>query len=181
MAENLAIELIAENDHVLAVARKKALVGISRQAAFVVGPALGSLNGGQFAATFALLLTARYLHQRALPYLIFGPLAIIAFIGMVTMSGAWIVFWAGVMGFASAITFAVIMALPPALCAPGDVSRTAAGMFTISYSCAVAIPTISGALWDLTGLPWMAFVPLVICTAILTVLGCMLSRYQAKV
>ena len=50
-------------------------------------PALGWLNGGQFAASFALLLVARSLQQRALPYLIFGPLTLVAFIGMVTMSG----------------------------------------------------------------------------------------------
>ena len=45
-------------------------------------------------------------------------------------------------------------------------------MFTISYSCAVVIPTVSGALWDLTGLPWMAFVPLILCNVMLTALGC---------
>jgi CP family cyanate transporter-like MFS transporter len=144
----------------------------------LVGAALGWLNGGQFAASFVLLVLAKRLQQRALPYLLFGPLTIVAFAGMVMMSGYWIVFWSAVMGFASAITFAVILALPPALSAPGDVSRTAAGMFTISYSCAVAIPTISGALWDATGLPWTAFVPLSLCAVMLTVLGCVLSGYR---
>jgi len=33
-------------------------------------------------------------------------------------------------------------------------------MFTISYSCAVIAPVISGLAWDLTGLPVMAFVPI---------------------
>jgi CP family cyanate transporter-like MFS transporter len=144
----------------------------------LVGPALGWLNGGQFAASFALLLVARRLQQRALPYLIFGPLTLVAFVGMVAMSGGWIVFFAGVMGFASAITFALILALPSTLSAPGDVHRTAAGMFTISYSCAVVIPTVSGALWDFTGTPAMAFVPLGLCAVALTVLGCVLSSYR---
>jgi MFS transporter, CP family, cyanate transporter len=97
----------------------------------------------------------------------------------VLASGYWIVAWAAVMGFASAITFAVIIALPPLLSPPGDAHRTAAGMFTISYSCAVAIPTFSGALWDLTGLSWLAFVPLGLCAITLTVLGTILSRYPA--
>src|SRR5215813_13104654 len=57
---------------------------------------------------------------------------------------------------------------------PGDAHRTAAGMFTISYSCAVVIPTFSGALWDFTALPWLAFVPLGLCAITLTVLGTML-------
>jgi CP family cyanate transporter-like MFS transporter len=37
-------------------------------------------------------------------------------------------------------------------------------MFTISYSCAVIVPIVSGALWDLTGSPAAAFVPLSLCT-----------------
>jgi CP family cyanate transporter-like MFS transporter len=127
-----------------------------------------------------LLLVAKSLQQRALPYLVFGPLTIVAFAGMVMMSGTWIVFWSGVMGFASAITFAVILALPPMLCAAGDVSRTAAGMFTISYTCAVVIPTVSGALWDITGAAWTAFVPLALCAVTLTALGCLLSRYRSS-
>jgi MFS transporter, CP family, cyanate transporter len=58
-----------------------------------------------------------------------------------------------------------------ALSLPADVPRTAAGMFTISYTCAIIIPTICGALWDLTGKPWTAFVPLCLCAVALTVLG----------
>ena len=58
------------------------------------------------------------------------------------------------------VTFAVMLSLPPMLSKPGDVHRTAAGMFTISYSCAVIVPTLSGGLWDLTGVPWTVFVGL---------------------
>ena len=43
---------------------------------------------------------------------------------------------------------------------------------------AVIIPTLSGALWDLTGVPWMAFVPLAVCAVVLTVFGLVLSRYD---
>jgi CP family cyanate transporter-like MFS transporter len=143
----------------------------------LIGPALGALNAAQFAASLVLLVTASRLLRRALPYLVFGPLTVAAFAGMVLASGYWIVASAAVMGFASAITFAVIIAQPPLLSPAGDAHRTAAGMFTISYSCAVAIPTLSGALWDLTALPWLAFVPLGFCAIALTVLGTVLSRY----
>jgi hypothetical protein len=44
----------------------------------------------------------------------------------------------------------------------------------------VAIPTLSGALWDITALPWMAFVPLGLCAITLTVLGVLLSRYPSR-
>jgi CP family cyanate transporter-like MFS transporter len=147
----------------------------------LIGPALAALNAAQFAASLVLLATADRLLRRALPYLVFGPLTLAAFAGMVLTSGYWIVVSAAVMGFASAITFAVIIALPSVVSPPGDAHRTAAGMFTISYSCAVAIPTLSGALWDHTGLPWMAFVPLGLCAMTLTGLGTMLSRYPSHV
>ncbi len=146
----------------------------------LIGPALGWLNAAQFGASLVLLLVTDRLLRRALPYLVFGPMTLVAFAGMVLMSSNWIVFWAAVMGFASAITFAVIIALPPLLSRPGDAHRTAAGMFTISYSCAVVIPTVSGALWDLTGLPWTAFVPLGLCAVTLTVLGTMVSRRKTQ-
>ena len=71
-----------------------------------------------------------------------------------------------------------MLSLPPMLSKPGDVHRTAAGMFTISYSCAVIIPTLSGALWDLTGIPWTVFVALGVCALAQTVLGVALSRYR---
>jgi cyanate permease len=56
--------------------------------------------------------------------------------------------------------------------------RTAAGMFTVSYACAIIVPTISGALWDTTGRPWTAFVPLCLCAVMLTVLGAVVARYK---
>ena len=40
-------------------------------------------------------------------------------------------------------------------------------MFTISYSCAVIVPIVSGVLWDLTGWPLAPFIPIGICTLVL--------------
>ena len=40
----------------------------------LIGPALGSLNAAQFAASLVLLVIANRLLRRALPYLVFGPL-----------------------------------------------------------------------------------------------------------
>ncbi len=52
---------------------------------------------------------------------------------MITMPGAWVVFWAGTLGFVTAVTLILALALPSVLSAPDDVHRTSAGMFTISY------------------------------------------------
>jgi CP family cyanate transporter-like MFS transporter len=93
-------------------------------------------------------------------------------------SAVGIIVSAALVGFTTAVTFTATLALPPLLSAPGDLPRTAAGMFTISYTCAIVIPTISGALWDLTGRPWTAFVPLCICAVTLTVLGVAVTRQR---
>ncbi len=51
----------------------------------------------------------------------------------------------------------------------------AGGMFTISYTIAVIVPVMSGAFWDLTGLPWTLFLPVVVCGVTLTALGFLLT------
>jgi hypothetical protein len=60
------------------------------------------------------------------------------------------------------------------------VPRTAAGMLTISYTCAIIIPTVCGALWDVTGKSWTAFIPLCLCCVSLTVLGAIASRHRPR-
>jgi MFS transporter, CP family, cyanate transporter len=145
----------------------------------LVGPALTCLNGAQLVATLLLIPVASHLQRlRALPYLVFGPISFMAVIGLVFSSGPWTVIWSGMIGFSTAVTFAVMLALPPMLSQPGDVHRTAAGMFTISYSCAVIIPTLSGGLWDITGIPWTAFVALGACALAQSILGVALNRYR---
>jgi len=109
---------------------------------------------------------------------VFGTISLAVFPAVVLSGGAWIVLAAGVLGLAAAVPFVLLLALPPALSAPGDVHRTAAGMFTISYACAVIVPVVSGALWDLTGAAWTTFVPLAICAVTMTVLGARLTRYR---
>ena len=144
----------------------------------LIGPGLGWLNGAQFLATFILMVAAERLAGRTWPYLVFGLMTIASVLGIILTSGPWVVAFAAGVGFSTAMTFAVMLALPPRLSAPGDVHRTAAGMFTISYTLAVIIPTLSGGLWDLTGISWMAFVPLAVCAIALTMLGVSLSRYR---
>ncbi|HLH89525.1 MAG TPA: MFS transporter [Xanthobacteraceae bacterium] len=145
----------------------------------LVGWALACLNGSQVLTSVTLLFIANRVHRRTWPYLMFGPISLAALAAMVWGGGAWIVAAAFVLGVAAAVPFVLILALPPTLSAPGDVHRTAAGMFTISYAFAVVIPVISGALWDLAGIAWTAFLPLAACSVIITTLGARLSRQRA--
>jgi CP family cyanate transporter-like MFS transporter len=143
----------------------------------LTGAALGFMNGSQFAASLLLLVTADRLQRRVWPYLVFGPTALLGVIGIVLGEGYWVVAGAALVGFSLAITFVVTLALPPALSPPGDVHRMSAGMFTVSFTCAVIVPIICGALWDLTGKPWMTFLPLLLCPILLTILGFTLSLH----
>ena len=145
----------------------------------LLGPALGWLNASQIVALPILLFASNRLQRRAWPFVLFGPLMLAAFIVlMVNSSAAGIIGAAAVVGFTGAMTFAPILALPALLSIQGDVPRTAAGMFTVSYSCAIVVPTVCGALWDTTGRPWTAFLPLCFCAVVLTVLGAMVTRYK---
>ena len=146
----------------------------------LLGPALGWLNGSQLFALAVLLMTANRLQLRAWPFLVFGPIMFASFLVLVvfTSSPFAIVAATAVIGVAAAVTMTAILALPPLLAAPRDLPRTAAGMFTVSYTCAVIIPTICGGLWDLTGKPWTVFVPLLICCVTLTVLGAIVVRFR---
>ena len=144
----------------------------------LLGPALGWLNGSQIFALAVLLLTANRLQLRAWPFLVFGPVMLVSFLALIVFTASPLVLVAAtaVIGIAAAVTMTAILALPPLLAAPRDVPRTAAGMFTVSYTCAVIIPTICGALWDVTGKAWTVFVPLLVCCVTLTVLGAIVVR-----
>lgn len=144
------------------------------------GPAVAWLNGVEIAAPFILLAMADRFERRAWPFLLFGPLLLASFVAFIfVQSTLAILVAAGLVGFTTAITFPAALALPALFSAPGDVARTSAGMFTISYTFGIAVPTISGALWDLTGKPWTAFLPLCVCAVTLTVLGAVATRQAA--
>src|SRR6516162_6618314 len=149
----------------------------SRDQADLLGPALASLNGAQLVALVLLFLVVGHLQRRAWPFLLFGPLMLAGFLGLIVMkSPLAVLVCAGLIGISTVMTMTPILALPPLLAAPADVARTAAGMLTISYTCAIVIPTICGALWDVTGKPWIVFVPLCLCAIALTALGAIVSR-----
>ena len=145
----------------------------------LLGPALAWLNGFQIVALVILFAMSERFQRRAWPFLIFGPILLASFIGIITVpTTLGVIACAALIGFTTAITLTATLALPPLLAAPADVPRTAAGMFTISYTTAIIVPTVSGALWDYTGRPWTAFVPLCICAVILTVLGVVTARHR---
>lgn len=144
----------------------------------LLGAALSALNGAQIIGLLVLIMMAGRLQGRAWPFLVLGPAMLAAFLGLIFVPAPLaIIICAGVVGFGTAITMTAVLALPPLLAAPGDVSRTAAGMLTISYTCAIVIPTICGALWDLTGLAWTTFILPCVCCVGLATIGTITARH----
>lgn len=133
--------------------------------------ALSALNIGQIPASLILLAVAGRLERAAWPYIVCGLLCVIAAGGIVFGSGIWVVVAATLQGFAAAAILVLALALPPLLSPPDDVHRVTAAMFTISYTCAVIVPVISGLSWDLSGIPAMAFLPIALCGFLLAILA----------
>ena len=136
-----------------------------------ISAALSGLNGGQLPASFLLLAVAGRLERKAWPYVACGLLCVIGTAGIVFGTGAWVVAAATLQGFAAAAILVLALALPPLLSPPDDVHRVTAAIFTISYSCAVIVPVISGMMWDLSGVASLAFVPIALCGLLLVVLA----------
>jgi CP family cyanate transporter-like MFS transporter len=136
-----------------------------------ISAALTGLNVGQLPASVLLLLFASRLELKAWPYVVVGALCALATAGIVFGSGPVVVASASIIGFAAAAVLVLTLALPPLLARPDDVHRVTAAMFTVSYSWAVVIPVISGALWDTTGIPGMTFLPMVGSSIILVLLA----------
>lgn len=136
-----------------------------------ISAALTGLNAGQLPASALLLAFAGRLELKAWPFVLFGLICTVSTAGLVFGSDLWIVVSATIMGFAGAGVLILALALPPLLAAPDDVHRVTAAMFTISYSCAVVVPVISGFLSDVSGIPAMAFLPVALCGIVLMVLA----------
>ncbi|HME30081.1 MAG TPA: MFS transporter [Pseudolabrys sp.] len=142
----------------------------SRQDEWIVD-ALTGLNVGQLPASIFLLAFAGRLELKVWPYVTCGLLCVIATGGIVFGTGVCVVAAATVQGFAASIILILVLALPPLLSPPDDVHRVTAAMFTISYSCAVLVPVISGVAWDLTGVASTAFLPIALCGIMLVILA----------
>jgi MFS transporter, CP family, cyanate transporter len=135
----------------------------------LIGPGLTALNVGQLPASFLLLALVGRLEKRAATYLVFGALTLAGALGIIFGNGPLIVAAAALVGFSAAAVLILMLTLPPLLSEPDDVPRMAAGMFTISYSCAVVVPIVSGLVWDATGVPAMGFVPIAVAALLIVV------------
>lgn len=147
----------------------------------LISATLTALNFGQIPASLLLLVIARRLERRAWAYVASGLVSLAAIIMLVFSVGPLTPLWAGILGFADAAGLVLGLTLPPLLCAPEDVARTSAGVFTLSYGGAVGIALVAGALWDATGLAWLTFAPMAACAVVLAAITIVLrARHELR-
>ncbi|HKF75023.1 MAG TPA: MFS transporter [Candidatus Dormibacteraeota bacterium] len=132
-------------------------------------PTLTALNASQLLASFAVLALSGRLTGRRWPFAVAGAIICAAGLSIVVTAGAGIVFWAGAIGFASALALVLTLALPPLLVAPADVPRFSAGIFLIMYVSSFAGPLLGGAAWDVSARPAAAFLTLAACGVLMLV------------
>jgi CP family cyanate transporter-like MFS transporter len=141
-----------------------------------ISAALTGMNVGQLPASALLLAVAGRLERKAWPYVVCGLLCLLATGGIVFASGIWIVAATTLLGFAASAVLILALALPPLLSPPDDVHRVTAAMFTISYSCAVIVPVISGLAWDLSAIAALAFAPVALSGVVLMIVAPAINR-----
>ena len=134
----------------------------SRGHSDLISHALLALNLGQLPASLLLLAVAGRLERRAWPYIASGIVSLACIAGIVWMPGPATIAWAALLGFSDAAGLILGLTLPPLLCRAEDVARTSAGTFMLSYGGTVVMALASGAAWDLSGMPGLAFVPLAV-------------------
>ena len=133
----------------------------------LIGPTLSALNVGVLPSSVLLIVCAGPLIGRASPYVACGAMSLACIVGILLGNGWIIVAAAGGLGFATAASLTLILALPPRLTAAGDTGHMTAGMFTIGYLSAVVVSALSGLFWDASGVPAAAFVPIGLCNFLL--------------
>jgi CP family cyanate transporter-like MFS transporter len=131
----------------------------------LITPTLAILNAGQLLTAPVVAVWSRLTGR--IGFVGSAALMGIAQIGIVVTPGPWVVAWALLLGFATALALIVTLTMPPRLAAAGDVHRMSAAVFTIQYGIAFLVPLIAGALWDASGRALFAFAPGVVATVVM--------------
>jgi CP family cyanate transporter-like MFS transporter len=111
---------------------------------------------------------------RRWPFIVAGIARTFAIVGWVFTPAALQPLWAARLGGSGALVFTLGIALPPLLANPHEVGRLTGTTLSLTYGVAFVGPFIGGALWDLFNLPALAFVPVLIASVMLIVLGALL-------
>lgn len=129
----------------------------------LIQPALTAFNVAQLPASLVLLGIGSKIERQAWPYIVASLVITASIVGLVFIVGAWTVAWAAVLGFAEAAAMTLGLTLPALLAEQEAVGPTSAATFTLSYGMTLPVALISGAVWDISGIPALAFFPIALC------------------
>ncbi|HEY6286619.1 MAG TPA: MFS transporter [Ktedonobacteraceae bacterium] len=133
-----------------------------------------SLNAAQLPVSLGITLVAQRIAGRRWPFIAAGIISGFAIVGWISTPAMLQPLWAALLGGSGALVFTLGIALPPLLASPHEVGRITGITLSLTYGVAFVGPFIGGVLWDLFNLPALAFVPVVIASVMLIVLGALL-------
>jgi CP family cyanate transporter-like MFS transporter len=136
--------------------------------------ALGALNAAQIPASLIVTIFANRLIGRRLPFIAAGAFCLLALLGWVWASPVLEPLWATLLGSASIVIYTLGLALPALLAEPQEIAKWTGTMLTVGYLFAFLGPFAGGWLWDMTQIPAIAFLPLLIGASVVLALGILL-------
>jgi CP family cyanate transporter-like MFS transporter len=133
--------------------------------------ALAVLNAAQLPVSLGITPFAQRVAGRRWPFIVAGGVCLAAVAGWLWGPAPLEPLWAALLGGGSAFVFVLGIALPPLLASRETVARLTGLTLTVSYGVAFLGPLVGGWLWDLSGVPGLAFLPVVVAGLLMIVLG----------
>jgi len=141
--------------------------------------ALTVLNIMQLPVSIVLTLAAHWLAGRRWPLVLSGFCCLVGVIGWLWAPASTALIWVALLGVGSSAVFLLGLALPPLLSAEHEVAGLTGIMLTLGYITAFLGPLIGGVLWDASGVPALAFAPVVVASVGQIALGGTLPQARA--
>jgi CP family cyanate transporter-like MFS transporter len=100
-----------------------------------------------------------------------GVVSVVAMVGMLATPLALQPVWVALLGIGPGCVFVLAIALPPLLATREEVARLTGATLSLSYTIAFLGPFLGGALWDVFGVPQLAFAPVAVAGVAMIVLA----------
>lgn len=109
------------------------------------------------------------------PMVLSGLACVVGTLGWLFLPAASLL-WVGLLGAGSSTVFLLSLGLPAFLAPARDVAGYTALMLTLGYTNAFFGPLIGGGLWDISGNPGFAFIPILVASVGQMVFGMLLPQ-----
>jgi CP family cyanate transporter-like MFS transporter len=125
----------------------------------LVSATLAALNVSQLPASILLFALSRRLVGPRWPFLALGGTLLAASAGLLAAPPPVLLAPVVAIGFSSSLLLLLTLALPPLWAGQREVARLSAGMFSVGYTLAFALPVMGGVASDASGSVAMTLAP----------------------